>query len=230
MRAAWASSSRRTATATTAPVALKVLKRQLSGDFIFQQRFKQEARAAAEVHDRHLVPILESAEADGRHYLAVGLRGRRLARPTGSRADGPLPRRGCRPRRHRGRDRARRPPRGRRHAPRHQAVERPLRQRRDRDADRLRPRERTGVHRPHPARAGDGNARLPRARADPREAGDAGNRHLCARLRRLRVRRRQRRRSATRASSRSGSPISTSRRPIPAPSGPSSRRASPPRS
>ena len=52
------------------PVALKVLKRQLSGDFIFQQRFKQEARAAAEVHDRHLVAILESAEYDGRHCLA----------------------------------------------------------------------------------------------------------------------------------------------------------------
>ena len=52
------------------PVALKVLKRQLSGDFIFQQRFKQEARAAAEVRDRHLVAILESAEYDGRHCLA----------------------------------------------------------------------------------------------------------------------------------------------------------------
>jgi serine/threonine-protein kinase len=52
------------------PVALKVLKRQLSGDFIFQQRFKQEARAAAEVHDRYLVAILESAESDGRHYIA----------------------------------------------------------------------------------------------------------------------------------------------------------------
>ena len=61
--------------------------------------------------------------------------------------------------------------------------------RRDGDADRLRPRERTGVHRAHPARAGDGNARLPRARADPRTAGDAGHRRLCARLRRLRVRR-----------------------------------------
>ena len=52
------------------PVALKVLKRQLSGDLIFQQRFKQEARAAAEVRDRHLVAILESAEWDGRHCLA----------------------------------------------------------------------------------------------------------------------------------------------------------------
>ena len=72
------------------PVALKVLKRQLSGDFIFQQRFKQEARAAAEVHDRHLVAILESAESDGRHYIASdyvdgGSLTDRVA------ADGPLP-------------------------------------------------------------------------------------------------------------------------------------------
>jgi serine/threonine-protein kinase len=52
------------------PVALKVLKRQLSGDLIFQQRFVHEARAAAEVHDPHLVAILESAEWDGRHCLA----------------------------------------------------------------------------------------------------------------------------------------------------------------
>jgi len=52
------------------PVALKVLKRQLTGDFVFQQRFQHEARAAAEVHDRHLVAILESAEWDGRHCLA----------------------------------------------------------------------------------------------------------------------------------------------------------------
>jgi serine/threonine-protein kinase len=72
------------------PVALKVLKRQLSGDFIFQQRFKQEARAAAEVHDRHLVAILESSESDGRHYIASdyvdgGSLTDRVA------ADGPLP-------------------------------------------------------------------------------------------------------------------------------------------
>jgi serine/threonine-protein kinase len=52
-------------------VALKVLKIELAGDLIFQHRFRQEARAAAEVHDPHLVPIIEAAEADGRHYLAV---------------------------------------------------------------------------------------------------------------------------------------------------------------
>jgi len=52
-------------------VALKVLKHELAGDYIFQQRFNQEARAAAEVHDEHLVPILEAGVADGHQYLAV---------------------------------------------------------------------------------------------------------------------------------------------------------------
>jgi serine/threonine-protein kinase len=52
------------------PVALKVLKRQLSGDLVFQHRFQHEARAASEVRDRHLVAIIESAEWDGRHCLA----------------------------------------------------------------------------------------------------------------------------------------------------------------
>ena len=52
-------------------VALKVLKRELSEDDVFKQRFGQEARAAAEVEHPNLVPILESGEADGRPYLAV---------------------------------------------------------------------------------------------------------------------------------------------------------------
>ena len=52
-------------------VALKVLKLELADDLIFQHRFNQEARAAAEVREPHLVPILEAAEAGGRHYLAV---------------------------------------------------------------------------------------------------------------------------------------------------------------
>jgi serine/threonine protein kinase len=52
-------------------VALKVLKLELSDDEVFKQRFRQEARAAAEVKSRHLVPILEAGEADGRNFLAV---------------------------------------------------------------------------------------------------------------------------------------------------------------
>jgi len=52
-------------------VALKVLRPELAGDYVFQHRFSQEARAAAEVHHDHLVPIFEASEADGVHYLAV---------------------------------------------------------------------------------------------------------------------------------------------------------------
>ena len=52
-------------------VALKVLKLALANDLLFQHRFRQEARAAAEVHEPHLVPIIEASDADGRHYLAV---------------------------------------------------------------------------------------------------------------------------------------------------------------
>jgi serine/threonine-protein kinase len=53
-------------------VALKFLKVELNDDLLFQHRFRQEARAAAEVTDPHLVPIIEADQADGRHYLAVG--------------------------------------------------------------------------------------------------------------------------------------------------------------
>jgi serine/threonine protein kinase len=52
-------------------VALKILKPELAEDYIFRARFDQEARAAAEVHNEHLVPIFEAGEADGVHFLAV---------------------------------------------------------------------------------------------------------------------------------------------------------------
>ena len=38
---------------------------------MFGKRFEQEARAASEVRDPHLVPVLEAGQADGRRYLAV---------------------------------------------------------------------------------------------------------------------------------------------------------------
>jgi serine/threonine-protein kinase len=62
---------RATRTSDGKEVALKVLKLALANDLLFQHRFRQEARAAAEVHEPHLVPILEASDADGRHYLAV---------------------------------------------------------------------------------------------------------------------------------------------------------------
>jgi len=52
-------------------VALKVLKRQLSGDGAYEARFRHEARAAREVEHGHLVPIVDAGEIDGRHYLAA---------------------------------------------------------------------------------------------------------------------------------------------------------------
>jgi serine/threonine-protein kinase len=53
-------------------VALKLLKSELAGDYVFQHRFRQEARAAAEVRDDHLVAILDADEADGFYpYIAV---------------------------------------------------------------------------------------------------------------------------------------------------------------
>ena len=62
---------RATRTSDGREVALKVLKLALANDLLFQHRFRQEARAAAEVREPHLVPIIEASEADGRHYLAV---------------------------------------------------------------------------------------------------------------------------------------------------------------
>jgi serine/threonine-protein kinase len=71
-------------------VALKILKPELAGDYVFQHRFNQEARAAAEVHNEHLVPIFEASEVDGLHYLAVAyLPGGSLADRLG--AEGTLP-------------------------------------------------------------------------------------------------------------------------------------------
>jgi serine/threonine protein kinase len=60
-------------------VALKILKRELSHDDVYRRRFIHEARAAGEVRNKHLVPVLEAGEAEGRSYLAVAyVRGRSL--------------------------------------------------------------------------------------------------------------------------------------------------------
>ena len=52
-------------------VALKFLRPELSTDDVYRQRFVHEARAAGEVHAKHLVPIEDAGEIDGRSYLAV---------------------------------------------------------------------------------------------------------------------------------------------------------------
>jgi serine/threonine protein kinase len=51
-------------------VALKVMRFELIEDPVFGRRFEQEARAAAEVTEAHLVPVLEAGQADGRRFLA----------------------------------------------------------------------------------------------------------------------------------------------------------------
>jgi serine/threonine-protein kinase len=60
-------------------VALKVLKRAFVDDETFRRRFVHEGRAAQEAQHKHLVPILEAGEIEGRQYLAVAyVRGRSL--------------------------------------------------------------------------------------------------------------------------------------------------------
>jgi serine/threonine-protein kinase len=71
-------------------VALKVLRAELSADETFRRRFVHEARAAGEVRHKHLVPITDAGEAEGRPYLAVAfVRGQTLEARLAS--VGPLP-------------------------------------------------------------------------------------------------------------------------------------------
>jgi serine/threonine-protein kinase len=71
-------------------VALKVLHEELSRSDAFRRRFAREARAAAAVGHRHLVPVVDAGEAGGRTYLAVAyVEGRTLAARLA--AEGPLP-------------------------------------------------------------------------------------------------------------------------------------------
>lgn len=71
-------------------IALKVLRPELSGDETFRKRFAHEARAASEVHHRHLVPIVDAGEVDGRWYVAVAhVEGRSLERMLAD--EGPMP-------------------------------------------------------------------------------------------------------------------------------------------
>ncbi len=54
-------------------VALKVLRQALAADEVYRDRFRREARVAADVQHPGLVRVVESGEADGFHYLAVEL-------------------------------------------------------------------------------------------------------------------------------------------------------------
>jgi serine/threonine protein kinase len=71
-------------------VALKLLRRELADDPVFRRRFDHEARAAGEVRNSHLVPILDVGQIEGRPFLAVAfVKGRTLERRLED--DGPLP-------------------------------------------------------------------------------------------------------------------------------------------
>lgn len=54
-----------------AEVALKMIRPELAGDDAYRDRFAHEARAAAEIRHKHLVPVVDSGVADGRPYLAT---------------------------------------------------------------------------------------------------------------------------------------------------------------
>ena len=54
-------------------VALKVLPRNLADDEVFRERFRREARSAAELGEAHVIPIYELDEIDGRLYVTMPL-------------------------------------------------------------------------------------------------------------------------------------------------------------
>ena len=54
-------------------VALKMLLPNLSEDPEFETRFRREVRAAARLDDRHVVPIYDVGEIDGRLYVTMRL-------------------------------------------------------------------------------------------------------------------------------------------------------------
>ncbi len=51
-------------------VALKVLRSDLAADDLYRRRFIREGDIASEVEGRHVLPVVDRGEADGRPYLA----------------------------------------------------------------------------------------------------------------------------------------------------------------
>ncbi|HZN83634.1 MAG TPA: serine/threonine-protein kinase [Mycobacterium sp.] len=60
-------------TRTDRIVAVKLLPRKLAHDDIFKQRFRREARAAAQLNEPHVVPIHGYGEIDGQLYVDMRL-------------------------------------------------------------------------------------------------------------------------------------------------------------
>jgi len=55
------------------PVAVKVLRPELSADETYRHRFQREVKIASQVEHPHLVRILESGRADGLEFIVVEL-------------------------------------------------------------------------------------------------------------------------------------------------------------
>ena len=72
-------------------IALKIFRADLSSDTLFKKRFDHEVRAAREVEHRHLVPVIDFGEEQGRLYLAMPYGGIFPQRPAGARSVGPSP-------------------------------------------------------------------------------------------------------------------------------------------
>lgn len=64
-------------TAIDRVVALKVLPANFADDPVFQERFRREAHAAAQLNEPHVVPIHDFGEIDGRLYVTMRLIGGR---------------------------------------------------------------------------------------------------------------------------------------------------------
>ena len=178
-------------------------------------RFVRESRAAASIDHPNVIPIyLRGRGATGRLYIAMRyVEGDDLR--TLVRREGRLPPERAAQIVSPGRRGARRRPRPRHRAPRRQAGQRPARCRRPRLPDRLRADQARCT--PHTGTSRDRrlgrDARLRRARADPRRARRRAHRRLRARLRPLpRADGHDALRSATATRRRCGRTSTTSRR------------------
>ena len=106
-------------------VAIKVLHEEL-GAWLGAERFLAEIRITARLQHPHILPLLDSGDADGRALLCHAVRQRRDASREAS-ARAAARRRGGRAHREGGRLGARLRARGGRHPPRHQTGEHPPR-------------------------------------------------------------------------------------------------------
>src|SRR5829696_9105148 len=64
---------RATDTRLNRPVALKVIKPELSGDDDFRRRFRRESEHAASIRQANVVTIYQAGEADGRLFVTMDL-------------------------------------------------------------------------------------------------------------------------------------------------------------